>query len=114
VLADSTRSVLLVEPGHPTRHYIPRADVNFDALSRSTRWTVCPYKGVAGHHWRLTGHRSGPLVAWSYSRPFPAVARIRNLVAFHDELVEVTVDGAHQARPGPAATARPRWAARSR
>lgn len=114
VLADSTRPVRLVEPGHPTRHYIPRADVNFDALSRSPLWTVCPAKGVADQHWRLAGRPSATRVAWSYSRPLPAVAGIRGLVAFRDEVVDVTVDGVRQVRPGPAATARRRSAARSR
>jgi uncharacterized protein (DUF427 family) len=114
VLADSTRSVLVVEPGHPTRRYLPRADVNLDALSRSRRWTVCPFKGVADQHWRLAGQPSAPRVAWSYSRPLPAAAGIRNLVAFRDEVVDVTVDGVRQRRPGPAATARRRSAARSR
>jgi uncharacterized protein (DUF427 family) len=114
VLADSTRSVLLLEPGHPVRHYIPRADVDVDALSRSPRWTVCASKGVADQHWRLAGQPSSTPVAWSYSRPLPAVARIADLIAFRDEVVDVTVDGVRQDRPGPAATARSRSAARSR
>ena len=106
VLADSTRCVLVVEPGHPTRHYVPLADVNLDALSRTPRWTVCPHKGVADRHWRLAGQPSSAPVAWSYSRPLPSVARIANLVAFRDDVVDVTVDGVRPARPGPAATAR--------
>jgi uncharacterized protein (DUF427 family) len=114
VLADSTRPVRLVEPGHPARHYLPPEDVHFEALSRSALWTVCPYKGVADQHWRLAGQPSGTAVAWSYSRPLPAVAAIRHLVAFREEVVDVTVDGVPQARPGPAATPRPMSAARSR
>ena len=114
VLADSTRPVLLVERGHPPRHYLPREDVHVEALSRSALWTVCPYKGVADRHWRLAGQPSGTVLAWSYSRPLPAVAAIRSRVAFRDEVVDVTVDGVPQARPGPAATPTPTSAARSR
>ena len=114
VLADSTRPILLVEPGHPPRHYLPPEDVHVEALSRSALWTICPYKGVADRHWRRAGEPSGTVVAWSYSRPLPAAAAIRHLVAFRDEVVDVTVDGVPQARPGPAATARPTSAARSR
>src|SRR4051794_8614518 len=99
VLADSTSPVLLFETGAPTRYYLPEADVRLDELKRSRSRSHCPYKGVADRYWDLPGHPDGTGLAWSYSRPFPAVGRIADRIAFYDELVDVTVDGVAQPRP---------------
>jgi uncharacterized protein (DUF427 family) len=40
-----------------------------------------------------------PEVAWSYPDPLAAVGVIRDRVAFHDEVVDVEVDGVAQDRP---------------
>ena len=38
-------------------------------------------------------------VAWSYASPFPAVGKVAGMVAFYNELVDITVDGVPQQRP---------------
>jgi uncharacterized protein (DUF427 family) len=88
--------VLLFETGLPTRFYLPRADVDRGALSRTATTSHCPYKGDADQYWSAAGARD---VAWSYSAPFPAVGRIADRVAFYDELVDVRVDGQLRERP---------------
>ncbi|GIM92991.1 DUF427 domain-containing protein [Paractinoplanes toevensis] len=45
VLAESHSPVLLFETGLPTRYYLNRSEVNFDALQHSATVTPCPYKG---------------------------------------------------------------------
>jgi uncharacterized protein (DUF427 family) len=99
VLADSTSPVLLFETGLPTRYYLPESDVRLDALRPRDSRSHCPYKGVADRYWDLPGHPDGKGLAWSYSQPYPAVGRIRDRIAFYDELVDVTVDGVPQPRP---------------
>ncbi|SDS09842.1 Uncharacterized conserved protein, DUF427 family [Friedmanniella luteola] len=99
VLADSRSPVLLFETGLPTRYYLPPADVHLDALTPSRTRSHCPYKGDADRYWDVTDHPDGAGLAWSYTDPYPAVARIRDRVAFYDELVDVTVDGVRQPRP---------------
>ncbi|MDQ3450361.1 MAG: DUF427 domain-containing protein [Actinomycetota bacterium] len=99
VLADSRSPVLLFETGLPTRYYFPREDVNFDALNPSTNHSLCPYKGQADQYWDVTERPEARNVAWSYSAPFPAVAKIAGRVGFYNELVDTTVDGVLVDRP---------------
>lgn len=99
VLADSRRPVLLFETGLPIRYYLPRDDVNFGPLTATTNRSHCPYKGIADQYWDVMGEHAVPNGAWSYSDPFPAVGRISGLVAFYNEFVDISVDGATQERP---------------
>ena len=99
VLADSRSPVLLFETDLPTRYYLPRKDVNFDALSPSTNYTHCPYKGDSDQYWDAIGAPAAKNVAWSYAEPFPAVGKIARKIAFYNELVDITIDGIEQRRP---------------
>jgi len=95
VLADTTAPVAVYETGLPTRWYVPRADVRFDALVATDTVSECPYKGHATDYWGVRrSDGSVEDVAWSYPAPFPAVAAVRGLVAFWGERVTVEVDGA--------------------
>ena len=98
-LADSRSPVMLYETGLPTRYYLPRSDVNFDALEPSGNRSRCPYKGAAGEYWSVRGNPEAQHVAWSYAEPFPAVGKIAGLVAFYNEMVDIVVDGVPQERP---------------
>ncbi|MEP7023982.1 MAG: DUF427 domain-containing protein [Actinomycetota bacterium] len=99
VLADSSAPVLLFETALPTRYYLPREDVQFEALSPSTNRSQCPYKGEADHYWDVAGPVEAKNVAWSYTTPFPAVEKIAGRISFYNELVDITVDGVIQQRP---------------
>lgn len=97
VLADTTAPVAVYETGLPTRWYVPRADVRFDALVETDTVSECPYKGHATEYWGVRRTDGSVLdVAWSYPDPFPAVAAVRGLVAFWGERVTVEVDGEPQ------------------
>ncbi|MET0954242.1 MAG: DUF427 domain-containing protein, partial [Aeromicrobium sp.] len=98
-LADSARPVLLLETSLPTRYYLPREDVNLEALTPSSNRSHCPYKGVADQYWSVTGNPDAVDIAWSYSAPLPAVEKVAGRVAFYNEFVDITVDGAPQPRP---------------
>jgi uncharacterized protein (DUF427 family) len=71
--------------------------VNVDALSPSRKRSVCPRKGVA-RYWDVVGHPEAAPAAWSYPHPLPPVRTIRGMVAFYNELVDITVDGIPQER----------------
>lgn len=98
-LADSDQPVLLFETGLPTRYYLPRDSVNFDALSPSANSSHCPYKGAAEEYWDIVGEPEGKNAAWSYSEPSPAVGRIQDRIAFYNEVVDIRVDDVDQDRP---------------
>ncbi|QKZ17160.1 DUF427 domain-containing protein [Streptomyces chartreusis] len=99
VVADTHSPVLLFETGLPTRYYIPREDVRLDLLEPIGHQTGCPYKGIA-EYWSWKGEANvPPHLVWSYPDPLPEVGRIRGLVAFYNEAVDITVDGEPVERP---------------
>jgi uncharacterized protein (DUF427 family) len=100
VLAVSSRPALLFETMLPARYYLPRADVTAELVPSSTR-TWCAYKGQASYFSARVGGRLVPDIAWSYPEPRHDADRVRDLVAFFDERVDVTLDGERRDRPVP-------------
>ena len=98
LLAVSSRPVLLFETMLPTRYYLPRADVTAGLVPSPTR-SWCAYKGQASYFSASVGGRLVPDIAWSYPDPQHDAARVRDLIAFFDERVDVTLDGERRARP---------------
>lgn len=98
-LASSGRPRLLFETSLPTRYYLPAEDVNFDYLEPSSLVTRCPYKGIAKFWSVKDAGREGRNVAWSYPDPIAENPKIKDLVAFYNERVDITLDGKHLARP---------------
>ena len=98
-VADTNHPTFLFETGLPQRTYIPKLDVRMDLLTSTPSITACPYKGWASY-WsvQIDGTQHADL-AWSYRTALPESAAIAGLVAFYDELVDVTVDGQRQVRP---------------
>lgn len=99
VLGDTHRPVVLFETGLPTRYYLPREDVDFELLEPTDTRSACPYKGFADTYWNAAVPDGPASVAWSYSDPIPAVGRIKDHVAFYNEIVDIEVDGVAAARP---------------
>lgn len=93
-VADSHHPVLVFETRLPIRYYLPRDDVDLSVLKPSELRTGCPYKGTA-EYWSFDDVD----LAWTYPDPVPAVGAITNLVAFYNEVVDITVDGVALDRP---------------
>jgi len=94
-VADSVRPWLLFETHLPTRYYLPFADVRTELLTASETVTRCPYKGVA----RYWSHPKVADVAWSYPEPIAENPRIRGLLAFYNERVDIVIDDEPLERP---------------
>lgn len=88
VIASSDRALALREADYPPVLYIPRADVAMDLLERTDRHTDCPYKGDCSYFSVTAAGARGENAAWSYEAPYPAVAAIREHVAFYPERVD--------------------------
>jgi uncharacterized protein (DUF427 family) len=99
LLAESTRPMLLFETTLPTRYYLPPEDVRRELLEPTGTITRCPYKGTARYWSVRVGDRLEPDLAWSYPEPIRENPRIRGLIAFFDERVDLVVDSEPQARP---------------
>jgi uncharacterized protein (DUF427 family) len=99
-VARSENARFLFETGHPTRYYIPRADIRMDLLTPSAKTSRCPYKGTARYFSATAGGRRFEDIAWSYEDPVAECPKIRGLVCFFAENVDATlVDGAAVEKP---------------
>jgi uncharacterized protein (DUF427 family) len=98
VLADSSRPVLLFETMLPARYYLPRTDVTAELIPSDTK-TWCAYKGQASYFSVSVGGRLVPDIAWSYPDPRHDAVQVRDLIAFFDERIDVTLDGERRPRP---------------
>ena len=93
-VATSIRPLLLFETGLPTRYYLPFTDVRAACLEPSDTVTTCPYKGRARYWSVRVGDVVVPDAAWSYPDPIAENPKIRDLVCFYTERVDLLVDGA--------------------
>jgi uncharacterized protein (DUF427 family) len=90
---------LLFETNLPIRYYIPAADVDMDYLTPSESHTRCPYKGTVSYWDVSVGDKVYQDLAWSYPDPIPECPKIRGLLCFYNEKVDLYVDGELQERP---------------
>jgi uncharacterized protein (DUF427 family) len=90
VIAESQRPLVLYESGFAPRWYVPREDVNEDALEPVERQTFCPYKGLCSYYDIGDSHQA----AWSYRDAYREVGRIGDLISFEPDKVTVLIDGA--------------------
>ena len=88
VVADSSRALALEETTYPVVHYIPRADVDMSLLRNSAHSTYCPYKGEASYFSLAAEGAVAENAVWSYEAPYPAVAAIREHLAFYPNMVD--------------------------
>jgi uncharacterized protein (DUF427 family) len=92
VIADSRNALTLQESTYPPVQYLPRNDVDMEALARTSHSTHCPYKGDCAYYSIPTGGERSKNAVWSYEAPFPAVAAIKNYLAFYPDRVDAIVE----------------------
>ena len=90
-IAVSQSTLVLRETNYAPVRYIPLADVDRSLLTPSDLSTYCPYKGDASYYSIITDQERGTDAVWFYERPYPAVAEIKDHVAFYPDRVEITV-----------------------
>ena len=88
VIADTVEALTLSEAGYAGVQYIPRRDVDMTALARSDHTTYCPYKGEASYFSIPIGGERSTNAVWTYETPFPAMAAIKDYVAFYPDRVD--------------------------
>jgi uncharacterized protein (DUF427 family) len=87
-VATSSRALVLQEASYPAVYYIPRADVTPGALVKTAHSTHCPYKGDASYFTLTVDGTTAENAVWSYETPFPAMAEIKEYVAFYPNKVD--------------------------
>ena len=88
VVADTTAALILREASYPAVYYIPRQHADMRLLERTAHATRCPYKGDASYFTISAGGRSADNAVWSYEQPFPAMAEIKEHLAFYPDRVD--------------------------
>ena len=99
-VAESDEPVVLYEPGHPIRYYLPKAEVRMDLLRPSDRRSRCAYKGEALYYSVQTPDKLTQDIAWYYPYPTPETSKIAGMLCFFNERVDALyVDGELMPRP---------------
>lgn len=88
VVAETARALTLTEATLPAVLYIPREDADMTAFERTAHTTHCPYKGDASYYSLRVGDRVAANAVWTYETPYPAVAAIRDHLAFYPDRVD--------------------------
>lgn len=87
-IADSSRTVTVVETKHDPVTYFLREDVRFDLLEATDHTTFCPFKGDASYWTARVEGRVEENVVWGYDDPFEEVAALKDYVSFYADRVE--------------------------
>lgn len=88
-IADTKEALRFEESGLPPVAYIPRHDVDMSRLSRTAHTTHCPFKGDAVYYSIVSDVGTAENAVWSYEAPYPAVAEIKDHLAFYADRVEI-------------------------
>lgn len=88
IVADTTEALTLQEASYPAVQYIPRKDVDMLLLERSNHVTYCPFKGDCSYYGIPVGGERSANAVWTYEMPYPAVAAIKEYVAFYPDRVD--------------------------
>ncbi len=86
VIADTRQALTLREASYPPVFYVPRQDADMALLARSDHASYCPYKGDCSYFNIPSGGSQNAV--WSYEAPFPAVAAIKDHLAFYPDRVD--------------------------
>ncbi len=88
-VADTRRPLALYKSGFAPRWYVLRDDIDKSCLKAVEGQTFCPYKGLASYY--DIGDRKR--AAWCYTDAWQEVGRVRHLVSFEPDKIDVYLDG---------------------
>ena len=88
VIADTRNALTLREADYPPVQYIPREDIDLSQLKRTDHTTYCPYKGDCSYYSVPAGGKKSINAVWTYENSYPAVAQIKEHVAFYPDRVD--------------------------
>ena len=87
-VAASSRALVLLEANYPPVYYVPREDIDEKYYARTDHTSYCPYKGDASYFTITVDGRSAENAVWSYEKPYPAMAEIKDYLAFYPDRVD--------------------------
>lgn len=85
ILGETSNALEVLEGDKDPVIYFPRADIAMAFLDRTEKITHCPGKGDAAHFSIVNRSSVSQNAAWSYESPIPAVAEIKDHLAFYPQ-----------------------------
>lgn len=82
-IAETNRSIRVLETSHPPVYYIPPGDVRMQYLQRESGSSYCEWKGQAGYYTVKVENRKREKAAWSYNSPNSGFESIKDHIAFY-------------------------------
>jgi uncharacterized protein (DUF427 family) len=101
VIADTRRAYRVLETSHPPVYYLPPADVQMQALTRTGRGSLCEWKGRASYYTITLGDHTAENAAWVYPNPVAAYALLRDHVAFYPQMMDACFVDGERVTPQP-------------
>jgi len=93
LIADSVRTLRVLETASPPTVYIPPDDIRTDWLEPAGGVSVCEWKGTARYWSVVIDGRRVERCGWSYPEPRDAFAALAGHVCFYPSLLECWSDG---------------------
>lgn len=93
VLAESDQTIVM-----EGNHYFPPESVNREYFHPSSGKSLCPWKGVASYYSITVDGATPPDAAWYYPHPSPLARKIKNRVAFWNDVQIIAHDSAGTGR----------------
>lgn len=100
VIAESRRTLRVLETSHPPTFYIPREDVRMACFTEVGVGSRCEWKGEATYWDVRAGGQEVRRGAWSYERPFGEFEPVAGHLCFYASRFDCFVDG-HRVEPQP-------------
>ncbi|MCO7124298.1 DUF427 domain-containing protein [Sporolactobacillus shoreicorticis] len=98
-LAESSRPVIVFETGVPVRYYLPKENVVMEHLVPSETSSRCPYKGIATYWSAVIDGNTYEDIVWRYREPIAEMSKIKGLLSFYNEKVQVFVNDVLEEKP---------------
>lgn len=91
-IAQTSDAIVLNEKGYPPIYYIPWTDIEKSLLTPGSRYSRCPFKGVASYHGIAVGTDQIENAVWFYEDPYDEVAQIAGHAAFYPDKVTIDIE----------------------
>ncbi len=83
LLVDTIHAMRVLETSHPPAYYIPQADIRMDYLTKTSRKTVCEFKGQASYWSIQVSDKKTSDAGWCYEAPSSGYEPIAGYIAFY-------------------------------
>ena len=82
-IVDTTNAYRVLETSHPPSYYIPQEDIKMEYFRKTSRRTVCEWKGAASYWSIEVGGKIIENAAWMYPTPNKGHEAIKDHLSFY-------------------------------